>query len=113
MRAGALGGHPVAAVGLEIGRGSEPRDRRPGRGDRGVLVGATRAHVDQCPPLGGAPMPAAAEATAVSWLKIDSASVSKITHSANCRAPKGQGSQGTSSPSAYPSMSPLNLKSRR
>ena len=54
-------------------------------------------------------MRAAAEAMAVSWLKIDSASVSRITHSANVPRTDSTGEPGKySSPSGYPSTSPPN-----
>ena len=48
MRAGAQRGHAVAALGLEVGRPGEAGDVGGARrGDGGLLVGASRAHLDQ------------------------------------------------------------------
>jgi hypothetical protein len=53
-------------------------------------------------------MRAAAAAMAQSWLSTDSASVSRTTHSANVPDTVRIGEPGkNSSPSAYPSMSPV------
>ena len=58
VRAGAFGGHAVAAVGLEVGCRSESREVGGARsGDGGTLVGAARAHVHDRPSLGGADHP--------------------------------------------------------
>ena len=54
VRAGAAGGDAVAPAGLEVGRRREADQvGGPGRGDRGLLVGAARAHLDARPLAGG------------------------------------------------------------
>ena len=88
----------VAASGLEVRRGREPGEvRRPRRGDRRLLVGAPRPHLDDRPP--GRPrttMRAAAEAIAQSWLRIDSTSVSSTTALGERAArPSGSASRGS------------------
>ena len=61
-------------------------------------------------PRAAVTMRAAPVATAQSWLSTDRISVSRRTHSANVPETVMIGEPGkNSSPSAYPSMSPLNL----
>ncbi len=58
MRAGAQRGHAVAALRLEVRRSGETGEvGGTRRGDRGVLVGAPRTHLDQRPALGRADHP--------------------------------------------------------
>ncbi|CAB4934314.1 unannotated protein [freshwater metagenome] len=58
VRAGARRRHGVAGTGRQVGRRGEPdQPGRPGRGDRGLLVGAPRAHLDARAPAGRADHP--------------------------------------------------------